>query len=274
MDWNYILTSVIVSLIVSTTTFIFGLKAGKNQSDRPLLKELYRNLYSHFLRLFTDTDSERPPRWTDFKKITTQQGYKYVPLIEELFNEGKLIELGSHYSKKLQDLERKILIISSKQYASYKDIEDHIVSYLNHKIGEQLIKDQYSYTTSKNTQEKHFIPISYSVFFSESIFGKALKRLNENNSLSLQLIYYTDGNKMHPINLYIDDNGNNDEIIELFQSIYFEIKNLDYVKEIKSEKDQVLKTKDKILKKLSRKSKNPHSFIQTVFGAVIDIFES
>lgn len=274
MDWNYMLPSIIVSLIVSSTTFIFGLKAGKNQSDRPLLKELYRSLYSHFFELFTSIDSERPPKWSDYKKVNTQHGYRYVPLVEELFNVGKLIELGSGFSKKLLDLERNLLILSSQQYGSYQEIETHILSVLKLNIGDRLIKDQYSYTTSKNTQGKPLVPIDYSVFFSESIFNNVLRRLQNDPSLSIKLTYHTDDNKEHPIYLYIDDTGNNKEVIELLQKTYNVAKDLGCVKKIQTEKDQVLKVKSKILKRLAKKSKNPHSFVQTVFGAITDIFAS
>ncbi|HEY8889362.1 MAG TPA: hypothetical protein VIM70_03830 [Clostridium sp.] len=51
MKSNPIITSIITSLIVSTITFILGLRSGKNQSDRPKLKEVYRNLTVHFEKL-------------------------------------------------------------------------------------------------------------------------------------------------------------------------------------------------------------------------------
>lgn len=165
MDWNYILTSVAISIIISTTTFIFGLKAGKNQSVWPFLIVLFKKLYSHFLKLFTAIDSNRPPKWADYKKVNTQNGYRYIPLIEELTNEGELVELSANYSKKLLEIERDILILSRKQYSTYEDIENHIISFLTDKIGEQLIKEQYAYTTSNNTQGKSFIPVNYSIFY-------------------------------------------------------------------------------------------------------------
>lgn len=43
-----ILTSFLTSLIVSLVTFVLGLKAGKNQSDRKYLQDLYKKLHVHF----------------------------------------------------------------------------------------------------------------------------------------------------------------------------------------------------------------------------------
>jgi len=58
MDWTSILTSIFTSLTVSLITFIFGLRAGKNQTDRPKLKEYYRDLTAHFENLFNSLKKE------------------------------------------------------------------------------------------------------------------------------------------------------------------------------------------------------------------------
>lgn len=272
MDWEYILTSISAGLILSLITFIFGLKVGKNKSDRPKLKELYKSILGYFTNLFEKLDSTKPLQWSDFETNKSPNNTKTTLYIDELNKKGELVDLNIEMKKQMLEIEREIIATGSIQAYKYVDLEGFIFDYIIEYLGDKLIKEQYSYTTNKNAIGKSFIEMHYGVFFNDKIFDSFYSRLKDNKLLSVNLHFNKRSGKIKSIMLYIDDDGDNRKIMGLILQLNQKIAALEYVEDIKNKKHFLIEKQYLLMEKIERKAKNPHSFSETVFGAIKDVF--
>jgi len=109
-----ILTSLVTSLIVSLLTFTVGLRTGKNQADRPKLKEIYRRLVVHFEDLKTAIDSGSPKTWDHFdkslrEKSPNSESWVYLPVVRAMKQDGTILDLPIVLAQNLEVLERDLM---------------------------------------------------------------------------------------------------------------------------------------------------------------------
>ncbi|TYB95352.1 MAG: hypothetical protein FXF54_04725 [Kosmotoga sp.] len=129
MKWETILISVFTSLIVSLFTFILGLRAGKDQTDRVQLKEYYRVLTAHFDSLLNSIKEGTPKDWGSFDFVNTKLGRKPMPLVRVMKKESKLIEIKPKLAKKAEECELELLKFGWIFNNTYREkIEDEAIS--------------------------------------------------------------------------------------------------------------------------------------------------
>ena len=112
----------------------------------------------------------------------------------------------------------------------------------------------------------------YGVFFNDKIFDSFYSRLKDNNFLSVNLNFNKRSGNIKCIKLYIDDDGDNRKIMGLILQLNQKIAALEYVEDIKNKKHLLIEKQCLLMEKIDKKAKNPHSFSETMFGAIKDVF--
>ena len=101
--------SALISLAVSVTTgivtFVAGLRAGKNNADRAVMRAAYQELFQHFTDMRSAIERGAPKTWASYKLV----GDNYMPLVKAMVGDGRASLLPSVLSGQLSDLEQKTL---------------------------------------------------------------------------------------------------------------------------------------------------------------------
>lgn len=267
-----IITSIITSLFVSLITFVLGLRAGKNQSDRPKLKEQYRKLSIHFEKLLAGLEEGIPVRWDDFELIHYANRSEYSPLVRNMKKDGTLIDINNRLAKHLEELEIKILNWGERYFQFNFRIKDEAVQLLKETCKEPIFENKYDISTRAN---KSGLPYS-SILYSEILIQDKLKQLKERykNNPDLGLCFDLNNQGSHHwVYIYSDDLRENN-IIQYLERLYQISININGVSESLSERYELREQTNKIVNKLHRRTRDPHTFWETFGKALVDVFRA
>lgn len=271
-----VIISLITSLVVSLFTFILGLKAGKNQTDRARIQDIYKRLYIHFECLREALHENKPMRWEQFDKKSTVTCVKYLPLVRAMKENGEALYIKESILQIIEKLEKELLNFGQQTYNSIGQIHKCLMTQKDKCLDGGMFEsydkgtNNFFMTSSRNSGGFLFRPCDYREFYERASIEKLFAYQESKENLVLEFSCYNDGYKyifkIYPNSLSI----NNAEFIDNF---YSSIAN--YVPdffEYEKTKKQFLKSSQKILKKLKSKAREPHSFIETIVGAFTDIF--
>jgi hypothetical protein len=258
-----ILTSLVVSLIVSLVTFTMGLRAGKNQADRPKLKDIYRKLSVHFVDLQEGLIKGSLKQWEDYP----EHNYQHYPIVAEMVMDGSLIDLSPDLATTLDKLEKEMLRFGYEYRETSKEMSIFTLEYLK----------QY---VSEPTEESKFV-IKYGI--SKSSVGIELGHLFI-DQWRKDMISWFEKDKHLGINLgKISKDGCEKEVYVYPDALSISmgdfISKLSLIMQEQSAVNELLNTRklllsqaDDIIKILKKRTVDPHPFWQTVLMAFRDIF--
>lgn len=263
-----IITSIGTSLIVSSVTFTLGLKSGKNQSDRQILRNKYRDISVYFSDLLNCIQRYKPRKRYEFKLIRTAIGQRYMSLIEEMEINGELIELKGNIITKCKEIEFKLLKYADEDEMKLKSIKECVISQLENNCSNLIKKQDYEITTTKDTIGKVIRTCNYSILISEEQFKYMIKMLKENQ---LQGICFK--NDETP-NVFIYKDTLDDISIEDFlNNIHCNLKNEQDIIKLLKEREQLITETNGIIKTVNKRVTEPFTFLETIIGSVTDIFK-
>lgn len=256
--WS-VLLSISASGSVGLLAFIFGVRVGKENADRKILRETYQKIYSHLGILMESTDSGFPKVYSDFQL----QGDKYLPLIRSMDIDGSIhilprpianellsaeqdiLVTGWHYRKLIQDqlapLAKGIFEASVSNPA--KAIEKRPLRRV--RIGLMMLQDQnFLHEINENiAAENH---------------GLGLELATERGRTE-QLYAYPDTMREGTIQTLLDD---------LARMIGEHQEATGRIAEIKRCRDRVARLKESISSRIS----DPHPLWETLFRGLADLF--
>lgn len=266
---NNIVVSILTSLIVSLITFTLGMKSGKNQADRQRLKELYKNITVHFQNIKLGLESCKPKTWSNY----TERKGESNPLIKRMVVNGDIIEINNNIAKRAEKIEKESLVLGWRLYDNYKNIYGISIDIIKKYVPLHYERNGNNYCTKKpdNSTGRSFREIELGVLLDKNIINEKLSSSNENIGFNFK--HNQDGKILYSITIYPEDLMNisiKDLLYEINDAIFDNVENMSDL--IKQKKD-ICRDISKIIKITRRRAKDPHTFIETIGGAFIDIFK-
>lgn len=273
VQWRTVLISILSSLLVSLTTFILGLRAGKNQIDRPKLKELYRNLSVHFREIEDKLRINMPKQWLNYEfKHTLTSGY-YSPLVVRMRKDGTLLEIKPKLAKSLAKCEIDCLNYGGKHQRFLEKVRELAIDILKEYAINPLTGQEYDIKTKEFVNGKPYKTTSnyFGVFFDKEKINELCNKLNSDPELALRFEIIREGNKFY--SLTIHEGALKDiSLCDYVELVYNRVSVLNEIYDILNERNILLKRTDKFNRKIENRVREPHTFIETITMAFTDIF--
>ncbi|HDK7194955.1 TPA: hypothetical protein PTV74_003263 [Clostridium botulinum] len=270
---NNILVSLATSLIVSNITFILGLKAGKNQSDRKELKNKYQNIYIHLKNIEEVIGTVKPKKWSDYEEIKKGNRSISAPLLRRMNIEGDNLDLNKKLFKKCEELEKECLKYSYKYYNYFYTMYDICLEVMKSNY-EDIYEGNYEICASKEESVNGIIvyELSLGIFLFDDDFNKhisKIKKEEENYYISFRL------KDKYRKRLNVYRNSSNVSPIEFLEKCKLKIKSTNEINimELDNERNELIRNLEKIKEKVVKRAKEPYTFWETLLGAFIDIFK-
>lgn len=266
--WLSVIISFFTSLIVSSITFVFGLRSGKNQVDRLKLKDIYKELYNYFDELLSRLDVFNPKQLCDFPEDRKKS--MYIATMRRLKEEGSLLELPDDFSQELENLELKYLRFSHNFFKILMNHKSFIIELLK-KYSICLRELKNSITSIDKDRKNSYFEESFGSILNESEVDKICSRLNNNNELGICL-FLKDCDNIFRFYIYSNSLKNlsvSDFILELSSSFL----KLPDVKKVLEERKDIIELINKMLSVLKKRAIDPHPFWITIKMTILDIFK-
>lgn len=271
---NNILISLATSLVVSNITFVLGLKAGKNQSDRKELKNKYQNIYIHLKNIEEVIGTVKPKKWSDYEEIKKGDYFIYAPLLKKMNIEGEELDLNKKLFKKCEKLEQECLKYSYKYYNYFYTIYDICLEVMKSNY-EDIYEGNYEICSSNKERSVNRITVyelSLGIFLFDDDFSKYISRIKKEEENYYILFRLKDKDRKE-LNVY--RNSSNISPIEFLEKCKLKIENANEINiaELDNERNKLIKRLEKIRGKVGKRAKEPYTFWETLLGAFIDIFK-
>ncbi|ABR33551.1 hypothetical protein [Clostridium beijerinckii] len=267
-----IITSLGTSLIVSSVTFTLGLKSGKNQSDRQILRNKYRDISVHFSNLLDGINSTRPKKWADFKIIRNASRQESYPLMKEMRFDGQSIELKQKIVSTSEDLELRLMRYSDKYSKKLKIIQEYTISELENHCSNLIKHENYEICTTKDSNNKRYREYNYGIFIIGDELKNAIQDLKEDNIQGIRFTINIEYNKIQTLSIF--KNTLDDILIEEFLDNIkkYSEANQNIIDLLQERENLIIETKN-LIKDINKRVKEPITFIETIVGAITDIFK-
>ncbi len=275
--WKTVAISLGTSLIVSFTTFIFGMRSGKNDADREKLQALYKSLYAHFDDLKKSIQEDRCKTWDCYDHVKHGDITRYIPPVKKLEISGDIIYLKKRIAEKAIDLEAEIMNFGGHQKDAVSEIHSVFLENLN--LFRQGYKfEEYSHNKGQKNCFKSANPDDcrmfyrrrYSDLYSEIRFKSIMDSWEKRSDCAIE--FYAQGNPpafsltLYPSCLAVPLGDFTSEIINCCKD------RVSGYAEYEKQKQLLLNDIEKLMKKLRKRAKEPHGFWETIFGAMADLF--
>lgn len=264
-----------VSLIVSLFTFTLGLKSGKNQSDRQLHRNKYRDISVHFNEMLNKLQTTNPKKWSNYKSIQVDLNtYQSMPLLVEMKSNGESIELNKNIIDESEQLELDLLRYAEKYYNQFDKIKEYIISNLSICCNSIKMQGNYLISTMDNPIGIPQHTVNYGIIIMKESLDKICYQLRNNEKYGISFQSKSkDGQGYHTVTIF--NNTLKNKTVEgfLLETYNYFQKNDKDIKDLYEERCFLTKRTEKLINKVNKKVKEPFSFIETFFGAIIDIFK-
>ncbi|MGG1659435.1 hypothetical protein [Brevibacillus sp. NRS-1366] len=267
INWITVLTNSIISLILSFTMFAFGLRAGKERTDRVKLRETYREIYSHINKLLEGISENKPLNWNHFQNSAHSDS---KPPCKEMMKTGEHLELSKNLFPNIVELEKDCLIYGW-HFKQLTLKSGELVIKVLEENSIPLKKEQYRIlTTIENSDDKDgsYIEIKPTNLLSDQKYEQYLNRIS-NNDIGIHFTYVDQSKVIFSIYIRKCD-IQHINMAKVFSEIRTLLeKNQD---DFMSKKDEILKRLEKTLLMLGKLIKDPHSFWGTLVNTFKDFF--
>ncbi|MDM8275643.1 hypothetical protein [Enorma phocaeensis] len=271
IDWPTFLAGLVASLIAALVTFVLGVKSGKNQTDRQRLQEMYRSLLVHFQDLKERLDSY-PRRWEQYEEHHVGWETHYLPPVKKMEHEGNSVYIKARLFNEALELERDVLKFGYDVERYYDSLFDAIAS------NESLFKAPIDTSNDgrgrkcrrlkANDGQNYTTGISSRLFyFLQPGIGK---RIEDALGSGGYLTFHDDRNPYeHELTI---NPGSYDDLPTFAQQIESLSRESGLHDELNSQRTSLKTRIDALIKKLSRRAKEPVPFWETFAGAFVDVF--
>lgn len=273
VQWKTVLISIFSSLFVSMTTFILGLRAGKNQADRTKLKDLYRDISVHFREIEGRLLSNIPKQWCNYDLKHTLTSSYYLPLVRKMKKDGTLLEIDPKLANILEKCEIDCLNFGNKYQSFMEKIRQITIELTKEFAINPLTGQDYDIKTKEFVMGKQYKTKSnyFGVFCDKGNVDKLCNLLNSDSELVLRFELIRDGNKFYSLTIH-EGTLNNMSLSDFVYLVYNKVSTLEQMDEIINEKQILLNRLKKVIKKVEKRARDPHTFFETVWMAFTDIF--
>ncbi len=259
------------SLIAALVTFVLGVKSGKNQTDRQRLQEMYRSLLVHFQDLKERLDSY-PRRWEQYEEHHVGWETHYLPPVKKMEHEGNSVYIKARLFNEALELERDVLKFGYDVERYYDSLFDAIASNESlfkapidtsndgrgHKCRRLKANDGQNYTTGISSRLFYFLQPGIG------------KRIEDALGSGGYLTFHDDRNPYeHELTI---NPGSYDDLSAFAQQIESLSRESGLYDELSSQRTSLKTRIDALIKKLSRRAKEPVPFWETFAGAFVDVF--
>lgn len=247
------------------------MKSGKNQADRQRLKELYKSMVVHFQKIKEGLESYTPKTWTSYNdKMGVSD-----PLIKKMIKNGDIIEINNKIARKAEDIEKQALALGWRFYNIYKDIHEISLATVNKYISTYHEPNGNNFCTKKpgDSTGRSYTKCKIGHLLDKKSIDEKLSYLQNNPNLGINFEHIQDSRIIYSITIYPDDLVGisiKDLLYEINDSI---ITNVENANSLLEEKEEVCKNVDCIIKMSTKRAKDPHTFVETIGGAFLDIFK-
>lgn len=245
------------------------MKSGKNQADRQRLKEIYKNITVHFQDIKMGLENYKPKTWSSY---TEKTGNSY-PLIKKMVMNGDILEVKNNISKKAEMIEKEALVLGWGLYDNYESIHSNSISVIEKYVPIYYERNGNNYSTKKieNSTGRSYRVFEFGILLDKNKINEIKSSMNGN--IGLNFNYTKEGKILYSITIYPEDLINItllDLLYEINDAIY---KKSEVISDLIKQKEVICKNITKIINKTKRRAKDPHTFIETIGGAFIDIFK-
>lgn len=270
-----VLISLCTSICASLFTFTLGLRSGKNQADRQKLQGLYKELLNYFIDLKLFIQEDKCKTWKCYDHTTRGSKNVYTPPVRKMEYSGDLLFLQKQIAKKAKTLEDDIMKFGKDNDAVGNSIHEVIVNNLQlfkdgYQFGDEFDSDQRNYFTSLKTQEYNAEKnIPYRELLNQEKFKQYVSQWDSQADYKLS---FSGGVppicqlRLYPNSLSVSASQFTETLIKEFKE------KVPGYAEYESRKSELIKRIEKLIKCLRKRTKEPVSFWETIFGAFADIF--
>ena len=268
-----VLISLCTSMFTSLFTFTLGLRSGKNQADRQKLQGLYKELLNHFIDLKLSIQEDKCKTWNCYDKATRGSKTVWTPIVRKMDYSGDLLFIREQIANKVKTLENEIMKFGQDNNSVSNNIHEVIISNL------QLFKDGYqfgddfdrhnrsTFSTTKTQERISEKTVPYKALLNQEKFRDYILQWSTQANYVLVFSGGFSHLRLYPNSLSVSANDFTETLIKEF------IEKVPGYAEYDTHKSKLIKQIDKILKRLRKRTKEPISFWETIFGAFADIFK-
>lgn len=258
-----ILTSLITSLIVSLLTFTLGLRVGKNQVDRPKLKEYYRKLAVHFIDLTHGIEQGIPKNWESF--VSKAHPWETVTVVSSMMKDGTIIDLPNDVAEKVEELETAALRFGWEYSNIYAMEGQFILDFAKEYYQNPFQESQYEIKAGIGNTYKE---IRIGQLIIKSVVDEIASQLVADSILGISFKCKIN-DKVHTITLYQD--GINIPLSTLIEKVHSALAAKPCIAQLLICRQQLITQLVEITELLKRKTEDPHPFWETIRTAFRDV---
>ena len=267
--WISVIISFFTSLIVSILTFIFGFRAGKNQVDRPRLKDIYRELSVHFEELYNKLLIGNPKRWKDFPENKNDRAY--LPIVKKLKKEGNLIDLNKTLSEEIENLELKYLSFSFNFFSNLQTLLSESTNLLKKYSKNVTVETENKISSGNAEKGSSYLEKNFGSILIKEELHKICSMLGNDSSLGICLFFETNFKRYE---LCIYANSLTDlKLSDFLLILQNDLLKLPDVINLMERREKIILEINKILPILKNRAIDPHPFWETLKASISDIFK-
>lgn len=257
-------------LIVGFLTFVIGQRAGKNQTDRPELREIYRNLLVRFEALQEAVKRGAPTGWSQVDPPRNQS--RTLPPVQQLKAEGRLHELP--IADRLETVERRALDYASSLYDAIESgVFYQSVEILETMGNVEVIKQgNVTFKTPTGKDDRYFREPLSAVLF-ENHMRELCERLDEgaNSGIGLQLTFmgnsFINSQQITVMPPYLGSHTVSDFVRELRARAVGRPE----IGTLLEEQSAIESDLQSLIEELKRRRQEPHKLWETIGSAMKDL---
>ncbi|TGM96785.1 hypothetical protein [Leptospira yasudae] len=272
-----IIISIGSSIFVSLFTFILGLKSGKNQNDRQILKAHYRDLFTYFNDLNEGISKNNPITWSKYQSNVTLAGKRYsaTPFLAKHYT-GITVDMSEKLVEEMRFVEQ-----TAMQYGrDFNQTKELIKGYIIDIFNEQFHLSVYEKDESKEhifyINRRPAIGVGYhTVDIDPELF------LSENYKSIISIVSGFKGDGFQYLRVWLANKKTiyiESSIVSDLPTVLNKISNRTIsskeVQVINQDKNAAALKLNLLINKIKNRVKDPHPFWNTLANSFADIFRN
>jgi len=191
-------------------------------------------------------------------------------LVQTMKNEGKLIDVKSELAEEVEECEKELLNFGYEYNQIKSHIEEEVISLLRKFSKEKVEKDEAKVYSGDSSGVRYLKVLCERILIKEQV-KKLKSRLDKKPGLGICL----DGDEDGDYNgIYIHESDLDDiDINEFLDALHERAVNLMGADKILKKREKLLKRTEILIEKLKKRTRDPHTFWETLGKALMDLFK-
>jgi hypothetical protein len=264
-SWSTFLASLAASFLVGFILYVFGQRNGKNQVDRSELKERYRRLLVHFQQVRDRIASGDPLKAEDFYyQETDEPAFGGEPLVRYLTRTGRLsgLPLATQLAKA-----EEICVAFGELWGQEMEHVYDLAAHILEKMSRVPLIQQESRVKTPTSNRDEVITSPIGALLVEEEFEDLRRKLRHQPRLILQLEYRYEGTQdvivggeYVPLGLDAYISTVREDALDLHRLI-----------RVRNDREAALESANAAVHDLARRTRDPHTFWETVGASLRDL---